>query len=227
VSEVYAPAPIPAYRLIPSQFPPIGLFDTVATAADLSAVMELAGWTNDRLVAHRIARLPQSDWVYGRANSSIVMAAFLHVAPSGSRFNNGDLGAWYAAASRTTAAVEVGHHLRREAVDRGLETIARVYRSYTCTLLGEYLDIRGGKLAPEIYASDSYKASQQLGETVRARGGAGILYDSIRHQGGINVVAHRPRNIQDVIQTDHFRIMVQASTQRIEVRRLPINHGTA
>ena len=45
------PSPRPAHRLIPSQFPPIGLFDTVDTTADLSAVMELAGWTNDRLVA--------------------------------------------------------------------------------------------------------------------------------------------------------------------------------
>jgi RES domain len=230
VSEVYAPAPVPAYRLIPSQFPPIGLFDTVATAADLGAVMELAGWTNDRLVAHRIARLPQSEWVYGNsdlknmANSSIVMAAFLHVAPGGMRFNNADLGAWYAAASLVTAAAEVGHHLRREAVDRGLKSVERVYRSYTCKLLGDYLDIRHGKANPEVYASGNYKASQQLGETVRARGGAGILYDSLRHQGGVNIVAHRPRNIEDIVQTDHFQIVVQAATQRIEVKKLTTAH---
>jgi hypothetical protein len=99
--------------LIPSQFPPIGLFDTVATAADLTAVMELVGWTNDRLVADRIARLPQTEWVYGVANASIVMAAFLHVAPGGMRFNGPDLGAWYAADDIRTAAAEVGHHLRR------------------------------------------------------------------------------------------------------------------
>jgi RES domain len=222
VRENHVPAPVPAYRLIPSQFPPIGLFDTVATTADLSAVMELAGWTNDRLVAHRIARLPQSDWVYGRPNSSIVMAAFLHVAPGGMRFNNGDLGAWYAAASLTTAAAEVGHYLRREAVDRGLQTIERTYRSYTCTLLGDYLDIRGGQAAPEVYASDNYMVSQQLGEAVRMRGGAGLLYDSLRHRGGTNVVAHRPRNIQDVVQADHFKIVVQAATRRIEVRRLAV-----
>ena len=70
-----SPAPQPTYRLIPSRFPPIGLFDTVSTAADLDAVMELAGWTNDRLVKERVARLPQDEWVYGRANASIVMAA--------------------------------------------------------------------------------------------------------------------------------------------------------
>ena len=33
----------PAYRPIPSQFPPLGLFDTVATAADLAAVMGIPG----------------------------------------------------------------------------------------------------------------------------------------------------------------------------------------
>jgi len=60
VTDTFAPAPQPTNRLIPSQFPPIGLFDTVATTADLSAVMELVGWTNDRLVAERIGRLPQS-----------------------------------------------------------------------------------------------------------------------------------------------------------------------
>src|SRR5690606_30167118 len=80
-------APQPSYRLIPSRFPPIGLFDTVAQPEDLAAVMELAGWTNDRLVAERLARLPAQDWVYGRANASIVMAAFLHAPPMGARFS--------------------------------------------------------------------------------------------------------------------------------------------
>jgi hypothetical protein len=55
----------------------VGLFDTVATAADLSAAMELIAWTNDRLVADRIDRLPQREWVYGVPNAGIVMAAFV------------------------------------------------------------------------------------------------------------------------------------------------------
>jgi len=115
VTDAYAAAPQPSYRLIPSKFPPVGLFDTVATAADLEAVMELAGWTNDRLVAERIDRLPRDEWVYGVPNASVVMAAFLHVAPGGMRFNGPDLGAWYAAGDIRTAAAEVGHHLRRGA----------------------------------------------------------------------------------------------------------------
>ncbi|MHC2585401.1 RES family NAD+ phosphorylase [Bradyrhizobium diazoefficiens] len=221
MTDAFAPSPRPAHRLIPSQFPPIGLFDTVATAADLSPVMELVGWTNDRLVAERIDRLPQSEWVYGAPNSSIVMAAFLHVAPGGMRFNGPELGAWYAADDLRTAAAEVGHHLRREAAARNAATMSRTYRAYTATVLGDYLDIRGQQLAlPDVYASERYDASQKLGEDIRASGRAGLLYDSLRRRNGINVVAHRPRNIVDILQTDHFEITVQAAARTIDVRQL-------
>lgn len=216
-----ASAPRPAYRLIPSRFPPIGLFDTVATAADLAAVLELVGWTNDRLVAERVARLPQDEWVYGTPNASIVMAAFLHVAPGGMRFNGPELGAWYAADDIRTAAAEVGHHLRREASARRVVTMSRTYRTYTATLLGDYLDIRGQQATyPEVYASDRYDASQQFGENVRASGGAGILYTSLRRRSGINVVAFRTRNITEIVQEDHFEIAVSATDRTIDVRKL-------
>jgi hypothetical protein len=221
VTERLSPAPHPTHRLIPSRFPPIGLFDTVATAADLAAVMELAGWTNDRLVAERIGRLPRSEWVYGRANASIVMAAFLHVAPAGMRFDEGVLGAWYAAGELPTAVAEVAHHLRREAVARRVPEMARTYRSYQARLAGGYLDIRGEMAArPEIYAPDSYAASQPFGERVRASATAGILYDSVRRRGGVNAVAYRPSRILDVVQAEHFEIRVTAAARRIEVRRL-------
>jgi hypothetical protein len=159
VTERLTAAPQPSHRLIPSQYPPIGLFDTVATASDLAAVMDLAGWTNDRLVAERVGRLPEQEWVFGRANASIVMAAFLHVAPGGMRFNGSELGAWYAAADVRTAIAEVGHHLRREAVARNVPAMQRTYRAYSANLAGAYLDIRGLQAErPELYASDSYSA---------------------------------------------------------------------
>jgi hypothetical protein len=221
VTDKVSPAPRPAHRLIPSQFPPIGLFDTVATAADLAAVMDLVGWTNDRLVAERIDRLPQSEWVYGRANASIVMAAFLHVPPTGARFNGPELGCWYAAADLKTAATEVGHHLRREAVARNLQELRRKYRAYTARLDGEYVDIQGlQKQHAGLYAPDSYLASQPYGETVRASNRAGIVYDSVRLSGGVCVAAYRPSKIEDVVQADHFEITVWADRRVIDVRKL-------
>lgn len=221
MTDRYADAPRPAHRLIPSRFPPIGLFDTVATAADLQAVMELVGWTNDRLVAHRLARLLASEWVFGRPNASIVMASFLHVSPAGMRFNGPDLGAWYAAARVETAIVEVAHHLRREAIDRSVARIEQTYRAYTCALAGSYLDIRGEQAGrAELYRSDSYGASQPFGENVRASGGDGIFYDSLRQAGGVNIVAYRPPHVLDVTQADHFEVAVEASSKRIEAHRL-------
>jgi hypothetical protein len=215
------PAPQPAHRLIPSRFPPIGLFDTVATPADLAAVMELAGWTNDRLLAHRLARLPPSERVYGRPNASIVMAAFLHVAPGGSRFNGPELGAWYAAADIRTAAAEVAHHLRREALDRGIDALERTCCAYTCRLEGDHVDIRGRHGVDEaVFASVDYSASQAFGERLRSEGEVGIVYDSLRLAGGTSVVALHPSLMLAVVQADHVRIAVRAGERRINVVKL-------
>ena len=64
-------APAGTTRLIPSRFPPIPTFDAVTTPDDLEAVMELEGWTNDRLISPRLARLPRAEWVYGVPNASV------------------------------------------------------------------------------------------------------------------------------------------------------------
>jgi hypothetical protein len=221
MTDRLTPAPHPGFRLIPSRFPPIGLFDTVATAADLAAAMELAGWTNDRLVAERVARLPREDWVHGRPNASIVMAAFLHVPPGANRFNGQDLGAWYAAAAFPTAAAEVAHHLRREAVATSLPMMRRQFRCYQVLLDGRFLDLRSQRESrPDVYDPVSYAASQVFGEAARAAGEAGIVWDSLRHRGGICAVSFRPRAILDIVQTDHFEIAVAARLPRVEVRRL-------
>ncbi|WP_200845255.1 RES family NAD+ phosphorylase [Roseomonas sp. 18066] len=218
----YGPAPHPTHRLIPSRFPPIGLFDTVATAADAQAVMDLAGWTNDRLVVERLRRLPEAEWVQGRANASVVMASFLHVPLQGARFNDATLGAWYAAASLATAAFEVGHHLRREAVATGLPRLSRRYRGYTARLAGEaFFDLRGAQAAwPEVYRPDSHAAGQALGETIRAAGGDGLLYDSLRHAGGTCIAALRPSQVLQVTQADHWEVTVEPGSPQVRLHRL-------
>jgi hypothetical protein len=221
VNEPLAPAPEPTYRLVPSKFPPIGLFDTVATASDMEAVLDLVGWTNDRLVAERVSLLPQSEWLFGRPNSSVVMAAFLHVAPGGLRFNGADLGAWYAAAETVTAIAEVAHHLRREAVATGLPAMSRTYRSYLADLAGTYVDLRGRETEiPELFATNSYAEAQCFGKAVRASDKAGILYASVRRAGGLNVVGYRPSLILNVRQGEHFEVTVRAADRHINVQTL-------
>jgi hypothetical protein len=45
---------------------------------------------------------------------------------------------------------------------------------------------------PCALTSDRDDASHRLGEELRAKGGAGLLYDSLRRRTGVNVVAHCP-----------------------------------
>jgi hypothetical protein len=47
--------------------------------------MELEGWTNDRLVADRVARLPKTEWVYGVDRRSLTGS--VHLGPRGCRFS--------------------------------------------------------------------------------------------------------------------------------------------
>lgn len=220
--ECYSSAPQPAFRLIPSRFPPIGLFDTVATAADLLAAMELAGWTNDRLVSERLKRLPQSQWVYGGANSSVIMASFLHASPT--RFNGADLGAWCAGDDIRTSVAEVAHHLRRETVARSVPAMKRTYRTYVANLLGDdYRDIRGDQVnLGNVYKSDSYADSQVFGAIVRQARKSGILFDSLRWAGGSNIVSYHPSNVTNVLQGDYYEIQVEADDRTLIVKRLTI-----
>ena len=210
----------PTLQLIPSRFPSIHAFETVSSADDLVAVMDLEGWTNDRLVQERLARLPRNEWVFGSRNASIVMASFLHAAPTGLRFTGPELGAWYASEAINTAIIEVSHHLRREAHRSGMpEMRNHQYRTYSATLDGAYEDIRGLRATrPALYAADDYSAGQVFGEDIR-RTGDGIVYDSVRHVSGVNVVAYRPRKIRNVTQRDHYELTVPL-VGRIVVRRL-------
>ena len=213
--------PEPAYRAVPSQFPPISAFESVTSSDDLAAAMELEGWTNDRLVAERLARLPRHEWVFGVPNASVVMSSFLHAALTGQRFTgpHPELGAWYAAMAINTALAEVSHHLRREAFNTGMPEMRGKYRMYSCSLSGAYKDIRGrGAECPGLYHAADYSASQAFGEALRPHGD-GIVYDSLRHVGGTNVVAYRTHNVGAVTQLYHYELTVPA-TGKIVIRRL-------
>ncbi|MEO9968582.1 MAG: RES family NAD+ phosphorylase [Hyphomonadaceae bacterium] len=214
-----SPAPAGTIRLIPSRFPPIPAFDAVTTPDDLEVVMELQGWTNDRLVSPRLARLPRAEWVYGVPNASVVMAAFLHGSPGGLRFSDPSLGAWYGSTHPNTALLEVANGLRKEIALSALTQKSETYRQYRADLNGDYVDIFGAH--PEYYDPDdaSYPVAQAFGRRVRHDGTrAGIRYESVRHAGHENWVCFRPPLIQNVTQAKHFRVEVPR-TGRVVVRQ--------
>ncbi|WP_288212391.1 RES family NAD+ phosphorylase, partial [uncultured Aeromonas sp.] len=104
-----------AYRIIPSRFPPICLYEDVATADELEAVWAVEALTNDRLreEAGELMRVPREDWLVGLPGGSYVMAAFTHLNPEGARFTTGDFGGYYCAPSLDTGIKETVYHRER------------------------------------------------------------------------------------------------------------------
>lgn len=222
-TEPRTSAPTETIRLIPSQYPPIGAFDDVTSAEDLQAVMDLEGWTNDRLAGPRLTQLPREDWVFGRPNASVIMAAFLHGSPGGLRFSSATLGAWYASTALMTAVLEVANGLRKELSLTERPRLTQTFREYTARLEGAYLDIHGR--CPQHHDPDdaSYPTPQALGQRVRDDGPAlglnGIRYESVRRPGHDNWVCFRPRAVTEVMQRRHFELDVPA-TGKVAVRTL-------
>tara|TARA_R110001583_G_scaffold193295_1_gene361351 strand:+ start:1180 stop:1857 length:678 start_codon:yes stop_codon:yes gene_type:complete len=213
------PAPTPTYRLIPSRFPPVQAFDMAESADDLQAILDLEGWTNDRLSGPRLHRLPEREWVFGRANASVIMAAFLHGSPKGLRFSCPYLGAWYASSRLETAMLEILNGLRGELASSSLTSLTQEYREYTAELNGSFVDIRGG--FSELHDPDvaCYPMTQAFGEDVRASTFAGIAYNSVRDPDGENWVAYHPSKILSVTQARHYRIVLR-STGKVFVEQI-------
>lgn len=191
---------------MPSRYPPVGIFDAIASPEDLLAIIDLEGWTDDRISAELgvIRAIPAEEWALGPM-ASVIMAAFCHPDPRGARFNDAHLGAWYAARALETAHAEVIHHRTRELEEIGLLD-ARVHmRQYLADLDGEFHDIRDDDPAFDpLYLPDSYEASQAFAARLRAAGSNGVLYRSVRHAGGECVACFRPRVVTNVRPGAHF-----------------------
>lgn len=196
------------HRLIASRYPTVGVFDTVAAPEDLEAALLIETLTNDRVAAtlDRLHRLDRREWVLDQPGATLVMAAFCHTAPGGGRFNTDALGAWYCATEIETAIAEtVCHHTRRLAHSAAGFRQTIQMRELLSTPAGAFHDLHGLQAQrPELYDPDSYAASQRFGEDLRRSGADGIIYDSVRRNGGTNLVVFRPSLLPPVLQGDHY-----------------------
>ena len=192
----------PSHRLIPSRFPPVGLFDRVADPDDLDAVFELEAMTNDRLrdEAGVLALVPKEDRVSGPGTTPI-MAAFTHLNPEGSRFSNGSFGIYYCSQRLETALAEVRHHQERF-LHRTREGPLRLeLRLYLADLDARLVDVRG---LPDCRRAEDYTPSQELGRQYRFGGRDGVLYRSVRHEDGLCAALFRPRVLHNCRQSKHY-----------------------
>ena len=195
----------PCYRLIPSHFPPIGIYDRVAYPADLEAVFAVENLTNPRLrqEAGDISMVPPEDRVSGPGTTPI-MAAFAHLNPEGSRFSDGSYGVYYAGRTLDTAIAETRYHRARFLAMTAQDPLEIDMRAYLADLDGELHDIRGRGDLADVYDRDSYAAGQTLARALKAINSCGIAYDSVRHAGGECVAVFRPPALSNCMQGPHF-----------------------
>lgn len=192
----------PCCRIVPSRFPPIQLFERVTEPDDLEAIFELESLTNPRLrdEVGDLRLVAPEDRVSG-PGASIIMAAFTHLNPDGSRFADGAYGVFYAANDLDTAIAETKHHRERFMRATAQGRMDLDMRVYLVDLDGELHDLRGGKSAyPLVYHNDNYAAGQHLARTLRKDGSNGIAYDSVRRTGGECAAIFRPRLLSNARQ---------------------------
>lgn len=183
------------YRLIPTKYPPIDLFERVAPPEDWPLLMQLEGMTNPRLREEvgNVSIVPEHKRVSG-PGASIVMAPFTHCSPSrASRFTDGSFGVYYAGHSFNTALIEVSFHMARFHASTNDPALKETYRAYKGSINKEMHDIRGGSYGNMLSADvGSYGTPQAFAKVLRNADSNGIVYPSVRHGGGQCIAAFWP-----------------------------------
>ena len=211
-----------AYRIVPSRFPPIGVFERIAEPADLDALFAIEALTNPRLreQAGALKLVPKERRISG-PGSTPVMAAFTHLNPQGSRFSDGTWGVFYAAHSVATAVEETVYHRERFLAATAEPACDIQMRCYRTSLDSRLHDLRGGW--PAAHDPASYTASIGLARALRGAGSNGLVYDSVRHVGGECLAAFYPDVVAPCVQAQHliYRWDGTRIVQALSVEELP------
>jgi hypothetical protein len=208
------------HRLIPSKYSDSGtvLSRLTEDEVDLNNLAELDGATNWRLLGEEglLPGIGVHELLYGVRYAHIVNAAFTHASPAGGRFNSNQRGAWYCGVERETSVAEVVFHklLQLEEVDWGEEEIS-TFDDYLADFATQMHDLRGkrpqfrrylkGEPIPECYGESQGLAAELLEEQSN-----GIVYPSVRREGGTCVACFRPTLVYHVRQGARLELRLQA-----------------
>ena len=109
----------------------------------------------------------------------------------GARFSTPERGAWYAAFELATAKAEVIFHKSIEFAEIDWKEREEIqYDDYLADFTATFHDLRG--IADEALSPTSYVRSQQLAVELMELGSLGIVYPSVRREGGTCIACFRP-----------------------------------
>lgn len=198
-------------RLIPSRF--ADLEDSVlAPLADddgmLRDLFDLDNATNDRLRGESglLPGIGVDELVFGVPNFRIINAAYTYARPEGSRFNDGERGAWYCAFEVETALAEVAFHKTVEYQEIGRFDDSVSYQALLADFSAGFHDLRGADAWEDCLAADSYVASQALAAELLEAGSMGVIYPSVRRPEGTNLACFRPALVGNVRKGHAYRL---------------------
>jgi hypothetical protein len=204
----------PSYRLIPSRYPTVGLYDAIADPADLDVVFAIEALANPRIRDElgEITLVAKDERITG-PGATPVMAAFTHLNKDGSRFSDGAYGVYYAAHSLETAIAEVSYHrgvFLRSTEEPAIDIDLRLITANVEADLHDLAEPGEAANAPNRFAAaldpDDYAPSQVLGRALRAGESWGIRYPSVRHFGGECVGIFRPRALRHAKAAGHYAL---------------------
>jgi hypothetical protein len=214
------------HRLIPSSFSDRDesvLTRLLEDPKELSALFELEGATNDRLLgeAGLLPGITLRELVFGVSYSQIVNAAFTHASPFGSRFNGPERGAWYAGFARKTSETEVAYHKAKELQEiRWRERETFTYVDFLADFRGAFHDIRSDASFGNCLDPESYRDSQRLAVELLEAGSAGVVYPSVRHGGGTCIACFRPALVNNVRKSASIAIVFENAFAAPEIREV-------
>jgi hypothetical protein len=198
-------------RLIPSRFADIEDSVLAPLAEDdrsLRDLFDLDNATNDRLRGEsgQLPGIGMDELVFGVPNFRIINAAFTYARPEGSRFNDGDRGAWYCAFALETSMAEICFHKAVEYQEIGRFDDSVSYQALLADFSASFHDLRGADAWTTCLDPGSYVASQRLALDLLDAGSMGIIYPSVRHADGVNLACFRPALVGNVRKGQAYRL---------------------
>lgn len=198
------------HRLLPAKYSPNNdsVLTRIADDEDLLFIFQLDDATNGRLLAEedRTPGINSRELVFHVPNYRVINAAFTHANPLGGRFSTPERGAWYAAFELATAKAEVLFHKSIEFAEinwREREEIG--YDDYLADFTNTFHDLRG--IEDEALSPTSYKRSQQLAVELMELGSLGIIYPSVRREGGTCLACFRPSIVANVRKSARYKLV--------------------
>lgn len=192
-----------AHRIIRTIYPPVDLFEDIADPADWELLVAAEAKLNPRVrdEVGNLALVPVSRRVAG-PGATFVMGCFTHPSPERpSRFSDGRYGVWYCGDRAEVAIAETAYHFERFMRATAEPPGEADYRELTCAVHGRVADAAAPCLAPE-----DWSAGLVFGAAVRASGGDGVLYPSVRYPAGMALGLFWPDCVTlPVVQARQFR----------------------